>query len=82
MKYERQVPVPVMYKGKHIGSNRIDLIVESKVIVELKSCDALGPVHHAQVICYLRIKKLKVALLINFNVAILHDGIKRVVLSN
>jgi GxxExxY protein len=73
-RYERQVPVRVMYKGKHIGDNRIDLIVEERVIVELKSCDALGPVHRAQIICYLQIRKLKVGLLVNFNVAVLHDG--------
>ena len=80
--YKRQVPVAVTYKAKRIGDNRIDLIVEDRVIVELKSCESLNNVHRAQLICYLRIKKLKVGLLINFNVAMLRDGVKRVVLSN
>lgn len=72
----------VTYKGKPIGTNRIDLIVEGKVIVELKSCEELNAVHRAQLICYLKLKKLRVGLLVNFNVAILRDGLKRVVLSH
>jgi GxxExxY protein len=81
LKYERQVLVDVTYKGKPIGQNRIDLIVEGKVIVELKACESLSPVHRAQSICYLKLKKLRVGLLVNFNVPILRDGIKRVVLT-
>jgi GxxExxY protein len=82
LRYERQVLVEVTYKGKPIGTNRIDLIVEGKVIVELKSCEALNPVHRAQLICYLKLKKLRVGLLVNFNVPILRDGVKRVVLTH
>jgi len=81
LRYERQVMVNVTYKGKLIGQNRIDLIVEGQVIVELKSCESLNAVHRAQLICYLKLKKLTVSLLVNFNVPILRDGIKRVVLS-
>ena len=80
--FRRQVPVPVVYKGKEIGDTRIDLVVEGKVIVELKACDALGPVHRSQLICYLRLMKLRVGLLVNFNVSILVDGVKRVILPN
>jgi GxxExxY protein len=79
--YARQVPVAVEYKGQQIGETRLDLVVEDQLIVELKTCETLTPVHRAQVICYLRATKLKVALLVNFTVAILKDGIKRIVLS-
>ena len=82
IRYERQVCVPVVYKGKPIGKTRIDLIVEGRLIVELKACEALNSVHRAQVITYLRVTGLEVGLLINFNVAILKDGIKRVALSS
>src|SRR5690242_2435794 len=51
--FQRQVPVPVSYKGKQIGDTRVDLVIEGKVVVELKSCDGFSPVHRAQCICYL-----------------------------
>ena len=82
IRYEKQVKVPVEYKSKSIGETRIDLLVEDTVIVELKSCEALNAVHRAQLICYLRVKNLKLGLLVNFNVAILKDGLKRVILSS
>ncbi len=82
IRYRRQVPVAVMYKGKSVGDSRIDLIIEGRLIVELKACEGLSAIHRAQLITYLRIMKLHVGLLINFNVAILKDGIKRVILSN
>jgi GxxExxY protein len=78
--HQRQVAVPVIYKGKAIGETRIDLIVSGKVIVELKACETLNSVHRAQLACYLHLTKLRVGLLINFNVAILVDGVKRVVI--
>jgi GxxExxY protein len=81
IKYARQVPVAVEYKGKSIGDTRLDIVVEDKLILELKACETLNSVHRAQVICYLRATKLKIGLLVNFNVSILKDGIKRVVLS-
>jgi GxxExxY protein len=81
IRYEKQVKVPVVYKGKPIGETRIDVLVEGSVIVELKACDALNAVHRAQLICYLRLKNLELGLLVNFNVAILKDGLKRVILS-
>jgi GxxExxY protein len=81
IQYARQVPVAVMYKQKQIGKTRIDLIVENRVIVELKSCESLGPIHRAQCITYLNVTGKQVALLINFNVAILKDGVKRIVLT-
>jgi GxxExxY protein len=82
IKYTRQVPVSVEYKGKVIGQARLDFLVEGRLIVELKACESLNPVHRAQCICYLRATGHRVALLINFNVAILKDGAKRIVLSS
>jgi GxxExxY protein len=80
--YARQVSLPVIYKGKAIGEGRLDLVVEGKVILELKACEVLTPVHRAQLITYLRVTGLKVGLLVNFNVSILKDGIKRVILTH
>ena len=82
VRYQKQVTVPVMYKGKRIGDTRVDLLVEDCVIVELKACEALNAVHRAQLICYLQLKQLHVGLLVNFNVAVLKDGLKRVVRSH
>jgi GxxExxY protein len=81
IRYQRQVRVVVQYKGKEIGFTRLDFLVEDDLIVELKACEALNPIHRAQRICYLRATGKRVALLINFNVPVLKDGIKRVVLS-
>jgi GxxExxY protein len=80
--FARQVPVMVHYKGRPIGNTRLDFLVEGAVILELKACEALNLVHRAQCICYLRATGLRVALLINFNVPVLKDGIKRVILSS
>jgi GxxExxY protein len=71
--------VPIVYKGELVGEGRLDILVEDRVIVELKCVECLTPVHRAQAVAYLQAKKLKLAFLINFNVAILKDGIKRVV---
>ena len=70
----------MQYKGMAIGKTRLAFVIEGRLIVELKACDSLSPVHRAQCICYLRATGLKVALLINFNVPVLKDGIKRIVL--
>jgi GxxExxY protein len=80
--YKRQAHFPVNYKGKVIGECRVDLIVEDRVVFELKACEALTQLHRSQILTYLHLTKLKVGLLINFNVAILKDGIKRVVLTS
>ena len=79
--YRRQVPVNVSYKGKVIGEQRVDLVVEGRLIIELKCCEAFSAVHRAQVICYLRVTGLNLALLVNFTVAVLKDGIKRIISS-
>jgi GxxExxY protein len=77
---EAQVGLPVYYDGVKLDLGyRIDLLVEDLVIVELKSIDAIAPVHHAQVLSYLKLSGKSIGLLINFNVVHLKDGIKRFV---
>ena len=77
---ESQVGVPVVYEGVKLDVGyRIDLVVERVVIVEIKSIEAIAPIHHAQVLSYLKLSGKSLALLINFNVVHLKDGIKRFV---
>ena len=73
-----QQSVPVRYKGKTLEDFRLDLLVGAEVIVELKTVDALLPVHTAQLLTYLKLTGLKRGLLINFKVERLVDGVKRV----
>jgi GxxExxY protein len=74
-----QVPVPMNYKNINFEAGfRIDVLVENKVLVEVKSVENLAPVHFAQTLTYLRMKDLKLGLLINFNTKRLKDGIHRV----
>jgi GxxExxY protein len=75
-----QVPVPFIYKEvwQEVGY-KIDLLVENKVVVELKSMEHLNPVHFAQTLTYLRMADKKLGLLINFNVKLLKEGIHRIV---
>lgn len=77
---ERQKPLPLIYEeiSMDIGY-RVDLLVQKKVIVELKAVESLTNVHMAQLLTYLKLSKCKLGLLINFNVALLKNGIKRVV---
>ena len=75
-----QVGLPVVYRGVKLDLGyRMDLLVENLVIVEVKSVDAFAPVHHAQIISYLKLSGKSIGLLINFNVVHLKDGIKRFV---
>ncbi len=77
---ERQKPLPVIYRGVSLDCGyRLDLFVDDLVIVELKAVDRLVPIHEAQMLSYLKLSGCKVGLLINFNVKILRNGIKRVV---
>jgi len=78
LSYERQKVLTVNYKGHEIGSFIADLIVENRVIVESKAVKELAAVHEAQLIGYLRLADLQLGLLINFNVAVLKQGIKRI----
>lgn len=79
--FKRQVSLGVEYKGERVGEGRIDMLVRDALIVELKTVDGLAPIHKAQAISYLKATGLKLALLINFNVPVLKDGIKRIILS-
>jgi GxxExxY protein len=77
---ERQKPLPVVYRGVELECGyRLDLLVEEKVIVEVKAIDQLAPIHQAQMLSYLKLSGCQVGLLINFNVKVLKDGIRRVV---
>ena len=80
LKVEREIVLPIIYKGVEIhAAYRIDLLVESTVVVELKAVEQLLPIHKAQLFSYLKLSGKKVGLLINFNSEILEDGIRRVV---
>jgi GxxExxY protein len=77
---QKQVAIPVYYEEVKMEVGfRADLIVDNRVVVEVKSIEAVAPVHHKQLLTYLKLTGLKVGLLINFNEALLKDGIKRIV---
>ena len=77
---EKQKPLPLVYKEERLDAGyRLDLIVESKVIIEVKSIEVLNDIHTAQVLTYLKVSGCKVGLLMNFNVLRLVDGLKRLV---
>jgi GxxExxY protein len=79
--FERQVPLPIAYKGTRLDAGyRIDLLVEGVVVVEIKAVEALSRLHEAQVLTYLRLSGRRIGLLMNFNVAILKHGLRRLVL--
>ncbi len=79
--FKIQPALPVAYKGLHLDCGyRIDLLIEGAVIVELKSVAALLPIHDAQILTYMKLARIPVGLLMNFNVTRLKDGIKRFVL--
>ncbi|MBA3346881.1 MAG: GxxExxY protein [Gemmatimonadales bacterium] len=76
---ERQVLLPVAYKGVDLDvAVRLDLIVEGKVIVEVKAVEALAPIHRAQLLTYLKLSALPLGLLLNFNVTLLRHGVRRI----
>jgi GxxExxY protein len=81
LRVDRQKAVPVVYKETKLECGyRIDLLVEGRIVVELKSIDFLGPIHEAIVLTYLRLSGHHLGLLINFNVAALKDGVRRFIL--
>lgn len=82
LEVERQKALPVFYKGRQIDQGfRIDLLVSGRVLIEVKACDAVTPVHKAQIVTYMRLSKTPVGLLINFNRKVLKDGIQRFALA-
>ncbi|MEC4817191.1 MAG: GxxExxY protein [Scytonema sp. PMC 1069.18] len=80
--YKSKYPVSMNYKGYQVGEGELDLLVGDILIVELKAVEKLSPIHEAQVISYLKMTKHPLGLLINFNVPILKQGIKRIILSS
>jgi GxxExxY protein len=79
--FERQVPLPLEYKGIRCECGyRLDILVAGVVVVEVKSIEAIAPIHEAQLLTYLRLGGWRVGLLMNFNVVVLKDGIRRKVL--
>ena len=79
LSFQSQVWIDVEYKGHPIGKRRIDMIVGNRLVVELKAVEALTPLHKAQVKTYLKLMRLTLGLVINFNVPVLKDGIKRII---
>jgi len=80
LSFTREVHLPLSYEGLQLDCcYRIDLVVEDKILVELKSIEQVLPIHSAQLLTYLRASKKPIGLLINFNVLVLKDGIKRIV---
>jgi len=78
--FEAEKHIPVTYRGHLLCHHRLDLVVASQVVVEIKAVDRLAPVHQAQLLNYLRVSRLRAGLLINFNVPVLQEGIRRIVL--
>ncbi|MGR3178481.1 MAG: GxxExxY protein [Candidatus Anammoxibacter sp.] len=78
--FERQNSLPVTYKGVHLDCGyRLDILVEKLVIVELKTVEDIEPIHEAQLLTYLKLSDLWLGILINFNVPVLKEGIRRIV---
>ena len=80
LSFEVEKQVPVWYRGIVLCHHRLVIVVEERVLLEIKAVERLAPIHHAQVLSCLRISKLRVALLMNFNSVVLPDGLKRIVL--
>jgi GxxExxY protein len=77
---EKQKPLPVQYKGINLDcSYRLDVVVENAIILELKSCEKIEPIHKAQLLTYLKLSGFKLGLLLNFNVILMREGIVRIV---
>ena len=81
MPFTRQQPIPIVYQTVKLECGfRADIVVNSRVLVEIKSIDRFAPIHEAQILTYLRLAKLEVGLLLNFNSVRMIDGMKRMVL--
>ena len=78
--FEWEKLYPVIYRGRLLCQQRLDFVVEGQLALEIKSVDQLNPIHAAQLLSYLRVAKLSAGLLMNFNVPILQDGLRRIVL--
>ena len=79
IRFARQLPIGVQYKGRKVGEARLDLVVDDSLVVELKAVEGVAPIHVAQILSYLKATRLRLGLLISFNVTTLRRGIKRVI---
>lgn len=79
--FVEEAPIPVIYKGVLVGQGKMDILVANRLVLELKVVESLSDVHVAQCLAYLSATDLQLAILINFNVAILKDGLQRVIRS-
>ncbi len=78
--FEKQKPLSIDYKGKKLDCGyRLDMVVENAVVLELKSCEKIEPIHQAQLLTYLKLSELNLGLILNFNVPLMRDGIVRIV---
>ncbi len=78
--FERQKSLPLIYKGKKLDCGyRLDMVVENAIILELKSCEKIEPIHKAQLLTYLKLSGLHLGLILNFNTTVMRDGIVRIV---
>lgn len=76
--YQMEAPLPVAYKGVHLECGyRVDLLIDNRLIVELKSVHEIHPIHKAQILTYMKLSGISIGLLLNFNVQVLKDGITR-----
>jgi len=81
IQFERQMPLPIRYKDVSLDCGyRLDIVVENKILLELKSVESILPIHQAQILTYMKLSNLRVGLLINFNTPVVSQGIKRYVL--
>jgi GxxExxY protein len=79
--FKRQVPLPVIYKSVRLDCGyRLDVVVQDQVILELKTVERLAPIHEAQMLTYMKLSGIRTGLLLNFNCAVLKDGIRRLML--
>jgi GxxExxY protein len=80
LSFERQRSLPIVYKGKRLDCGyRLDIVVENSIVLELKSCEKIEPIHKAQLLTYLKLSGLNLGLLLNFNVSVMREGITRIV---
>ena len=80
LSFERQKVLPIVYKGKRLDCGyKLDIVVENAIVLELKSCKQIKPIHKAQLLTYLKLSDLTLGLLLNFRVSVMRDGIVRIV---
>jgi len=81
IQFERQVLLPIVYKGCSLESDlRMDIVIPGRLVIELKSVDRLHPIYEAQLLTYMKLSHIRLGLLLNFNVLLMKDGLKRMIL--